>query len=503
MEKNLLCRIIVFLLLTCSSGNLLAQIPEGYYDSLKGKNGAALKDAVYEIIKDADVLTYGSGNGHTWWGFWITDRTSDGRFIDRYSAESEWPMSTSQGAVGSGMNIEHSFPKSWWGGSKNQAYQDLYNLMPCASKINSTKSNYPMGKVVSGDKGNGWTKVGDGSDGQKYWEPADEWKGDFARGYMYMATCYKNLTWQGNGLNILEQDDYPTLKQWAYELYIQWAKADKPTQLEITRNNAVSKIQGNRNPFVDFPNLMDYIWGDSINKPFDPATTECSANYTGGGDNPGGGDTPTDPTEESIQEYVFTSGDCGFTTETTTCPEGKTIWKVKEQYGWTGSSYFGSMQEGDARIVSPEIDLTGYSKASMSFEHAANKMNNAKPGDYFSVEIRHDGNTDVIGSELIKWPKGTVWTFNNSGDISLNEYAGKKIQIVFHYTGNTESAGTWEIKNLYVKGTKNATSIKTSMNDNSLGFELYTIDGRRLDNIAGYRGIVVVKQGDRTWKIAK
>ena len=489
--------------MACSNGNLLAQIPEGYYDSLKGKNGADLKNAVYEIIKDADVLTYGSGNGHTWWGFWITDRTSDGRFIDRYSAEDEWPMSTSQGATGSGMNIEHSFPKSWWGGSKNQAYQDLYNLMPCASKINSTKSNYPMGKVVSGDKGNGWTKVGDGSDGQKYWEPADEWKGDFARGYMYMATCYKNLTWQGNGVNILEQDDYPTLKKWAYELYIQWAKADKPTQLEITRNNAVSKIQGNRNPFVDFPNLMEYIWGDSINKAFDPATTECSANYTGGGDNPGGGDTPTDPTEESIQEYVFTSGDCGFMTETTTSPDGKTIWTLDKKFGWKGSSYFGSMQEGDARLISPEIDLTGYSKASMSFEHAANKMNDANPGDYFSVEIRHDGNTDVIGSELIKWPKGTVWTFNNSGDISLNEYAGKKIQIVFHYTGNTESAGTWEIKNLYIKGTKNATSIKTSMNDNTLGFELYTIDGRRLDNIAGYRGIVVVKQGDRTWKIAK
>ena len=58
------------------------------------------------------------------------------------------------------MNIEHSFPKSWWGKAQNQAYKDLYNLMPCESKINSTKSNYPMGEVVSGDKGNGFTKVG-------------------------------------------------------------------------------------------------------------------------------------------------------------------------------------------------------------------------------------------------------------------------------------------------------------------------------------------------------
>ena len=44
-----------------------AQIPEGYYDSLKGKKGAELKNAVYNIIKDANVLSYGSGYGKTWW----------------------------------------------------------------------------------------------------------------------------------------------------------------------------------------------------------------------------------------------------------------------------------------------------------------------------------------------------------------------------------------------------------------------------------------------------
>ena len=496
MRKTVLKQFLAFALVACSSATAMAQIPEGYYSSLKGKKGAELKNAVYEIIKDADVLDYGSGNRATWWGFWITDRTSDGRFIDRYSPESDWVQSTSQGKAGAGMNIEHSFAKSWWGKTKNQAYCDLYNLMPCESGINTKKSNYVMGKVTTASiADNGATKIGPCAWGCRAWEPADEWKGDFARGYMYMATCYQNLSWEQDGTNILTNGTYPTLKERAYKLYIQWAKADKPTQLEIRRNNAVSKIQGNRNPFVDFPNLMDYIWGDSIDYAFDPETTECSQNYKGG-------DTPTDPTEESIKEYVFTTGDCGFTTETTTCPEGKTIWNTNK-YGWVGSSYFGSKQEGDARIVSPEIDLTGYSKVSMNFEHAANKMDGAAPEDKFSVEIRHDGNTDIIGSELIKWPKGTVWTFNSSGDIPLNEYAGKKIQIVFHYTGDTESAGMWEIKNLYVKGTKSATSISGTPQDGSLGFTFYTLDGQRLDNIANYHGVVIVKQGDMTWKIAK
>lgn len=268
MRKKLLRLSLAFLVSVMPALPMLAQIPEGYYSSLKGKKGAELKTAIHDLIKKANVLSYGSGNGHTWWGFWSTDRDERGYFIDRYSSESEWEKSTSQGAVGAGMNIEHSFPKSWWGGATVQAYKDLYNLMPCKSKINSTKSNYPMGKVVSGDNGNGWTKVGKGTDGNNYWEPADLWKGDFARGYMYMATAYQDYNWKGDkALQILQQGDYPTLKEWAYTLYIQWAKADKPDALEIKRNNDVAKIQGNRNPYVDFPNLMEYVWGDSTNKP--------------------------------------------------------------------------------------------------------------------------------------------------------------------------------------------------------------------------------------------
>lgn len=244
MRKKLLRLSLAFLVSVMPALPMLAQIPEGYYSSLKGKKGAELKTAIHNIIKNAKVLEYGSGNGNTWWGFWSTDRDERGNFIDRYSSESEWVKSTSQGAAGAGMNIEHSFPKSWWGKAKLQAYKDLYNLMPCESRINSKKSNYPMGIVVSGDIGNGWTKVGEGTDGKKYWEPADPWKGDFARGYMYMATAYQDYNWSGNqALQILQQGDYPTLQKWAYTLYIQWAKADKPDAVEIKRNNDVAKIQ--------------------------------------------------------------------------------------------------------------------------------------------------------------------------------------------------------------------------------------------------------------------
>ena len=215
-----------------------AQIPDGYYSSLKGKKGAALKNAVYEVIKDANVLSYGSGSGHTWEGFYTTDRTDENMVIDRYSYEEHY-FGHIGSAVG-GMNIEHSFPKSWWGGSKNQAYQDLFNLMPSETTINSKKSNYPMGEVTSGDIGNGCTKVSNGNNGYKLWEPADQWKGDFARGYMYMATAYQNLNWSGTqALQILQQGEYPTLQKWAYTLYMKWARTDKVDELEIKRNDAV------------------------------------------------------------------------------------------------------------------------------------------------------------------------------------------------------------------------------------------------------------------------
>ena len=139
MRKKLLLWSLAIIASALPAIPSLAQIPDGYYNSLKGKKGAELKTAIYNIIKDAKVLGYGSGKGKTWWGFWDTDRDERGYFIDRYSAENEWEKSTSQGDVGTGMNIEHSFPKSWWGGASCQAYKDLYNLMPCEKTINTTK----------------------------------------------------------------------------------------------------------------------------------------------------------------------------------------------------------------------------------------------------------------------------------------------------------------------------------------------------------------------------
>lgn len=466
-----------------------AQIPLGYYDALKGKKGAELKNAVHQTIQKAHVLSYGSGKGHTWDGFYTTDRTDDGTVRDRYSNDRR-EFEDKVSAV-SGMNIEHSFPKSWWGGSKNQAYKDLYNLMPCEQKINSAKGNFPMGKVNNPKTNNGCTKVGTGSNGYTLWEPADKWKGDFARGYMYMATTYQNLNWKGDQAGqILQQGDYPTLRPWAYKLYLEWAREDKADDIETARNEAVSKIQGNRNPFVDFPNLMEYIWGDSVDYAFDPETTVKNTDYT-----PNGGTTPSE--DETVYHALFTEATGGFTTD-----NGE-IWKTNTKYGWTGKGFINNQKtEADASITSPEIDLTDYDEATLTFSHAVNFA--ASPADVLGVEVVSEGQTTRLTN--IQWPAGNNWNFQTSGEIALGNFNGKKIRIVFHYTSSTEEASTWEIKEMTITAKRKANSIDhvtTTESDFNpdLPYETYHLDGSKADKQAN--GIIIIKQGTKVWKIAR
>lgn len=175
---------------------------------------------------------------------------------------------------GNYMNREHAFPKSWWGGSTSvPAYTDLNHLYPSEAKANQAKSNYPLGEVITPKFDNGVVKVGIPTTGQgggagQVFEPNEEYKGDFARTYFYMVTTYQSLTWEPKNMYMLVQNDYPTLKTWAIDLLMRWHREDPVSEKEINRNEEVYKIQNNRNPFIDFPNLAEYIWGDKAGLKF-------------------------------------------------------------------------------------------------------------------------------------------------------------------------------------------------------------------------------------------
>lgn len=262
-----------------------------YASSLNGLKKEQLKEALHKLMDKKKVLPYGGGGKGTWWGFWYSDRDPQtNECYNRYSDKKFYFESTNTGKSIAGMNIEHSFPKSWWGGHKNDAWCDLYNLYPSDSHANSSKSNYVMGVVVNvkEEAGAGYDKVGTGyADGRlvNMWEPGDRFKGEFSRSYMYMATTYQNLSFVSEGANQLQTGAYPTLKKWSSDLFRQWSKNDRVDEMEIKRNEAVYKIQNNRNLFIDYPNLAEYVWGDSMDVEFNPyrsiTTASDDARYTG------------------------------------------------------------------------------------------------------------------------------------------------------------------------------------------------------------------------------
>lgn len=248
-----------------------SEAPEGYYKSLTGKSTSALKTALYEIINPhTQVSSYNALPSY----FRKTDvRPGTSFWWDMYS-DMDVDFNIQFGTY---MNREHSLPKSWWGGSTAiPAYVDLYHLYPGEAKANQAKSNYPLGEIAAGvtpSFNNGISKVGTGvnSGGAKYvFEPANEYKGDFARTYFYMVTCYQNLAWTTTWQ--VANGTYPTLQQWAIDLLLKWHRADPVSEKETARNEEVYKIQNNRNPFIDHPELAEYIWGNKKGEAYQPSS---------------------------------------------------------------------------------------------------------------------------------------------------------------------------------------------------------------------------------------
>ncbi len=243
-----------------------AQNPNGYYNSASGKKKEQLKTALHQIVRNHTVLDYGS----LWTVFRQTDQRPDGTVWDMYSNIVRTYSS-------SGLNREHSFPKSWWGGDVNAAYSDINHLYPSDATANSAKSNYPLGVVGSNPSfNNGVSKVGSntfpGYSGVVF-EPHDQYKGDFARAYFYMVTCYQDYYNKWSYLYMIDNNTYPVLKPWSVNMLLQWHRNDPVSQKELDRNEAVFRIQNNRNPFIDYPDLAEHIWGNKMEQEFVINTT--------------------------------------------------------------------------------------------------------------------------------------------------------------------------------------------------------------------------------------
>ena len=251
---------------------VFAEIPAGYYDDAVGKSGEDLQKSLSTILNDANDVGY---NG-LWNLYKTTDRRSDGKVWDMYSDVTNYTFGTDQcgsyGVEGDCYNREHSVPKSWFN-KQSPMVSDIWHVYPTDGKINGMRSNNPFGEVGSGassskNEFSKWGKcVTPGYSGTVF-EPNDEYKGDFARTYFYFATRYQSQINNWGGIFI---SSYPHIVGWQLNMLLRWHEQDPVSQKELDRNEAVyDSRQGNRNPFIDYPELVDLIFGDSRNIPFMP-----------------------------------------------------------------------------------------------------------------------------------------------------------------------------------------------------------------------------------------
>ncbi len=272
--KKICCMIAIALMSMAMPVKSISAIPANYYNSINGLADSDLKTALHKLIYNhTEVKSYNALPEYF-------------RTTDNYPGTDYWWDMYSDMQVsmyitfGTYMNREHCFPKSWWGGSTSTpAYVDLFHLYPSEAAANQAKSNYPLGEVVTSTFDNGVVKVGYATTGQgggssKVFQPNDIYLGDFARTYFYVVTCYQNLTWDSKYMYMVEQNTYPTLKPWAIDLLLKWHRADPVSEKEVDRNEAVYGFQGNRNPFIDHPELVEYIWGNKVGQKYTVGSSE-------------------------------------------------------------------------------------------------------------------------------------------------------------------------------------------------------------------------------------
>ncbi len=250
-------------------GNVTPTITEGYYTSLNGKSGATLKQAIQDIIADPAVVrahTYGDvteilkkadqnpQNSNEVWLMYKEINRAKFLFQDSGSGTGKW-------------NREHIFPQSRGGFSnatsdqadgiaifessnanmRQHGHSDAHHLRAEDAIENSTRNNKDFGPSdYNGFAGN-----------------LGSWKGDVARALFFMAVRY-------NGLELVEGNPTDNSANRIGDLttLLQWNQADPADDFEMNRNNYIQTWQMNRNPFIDMPELADYIWGANAGQTF-------------------------------------------------------------------------------------------------------------------------------------------------------------------------------------------------------------------------------------------
>ena len=217
------------------------------------------------------------------------------------------------------------------------------------------------------------------------------------------------------------------------------------------------------------------------------------------------GETAPEPeTPNAIFSESFATSLGDFTIEDVTLSEGVSyVWSYASGYGAKATAYVGGNHAAQSWLISPVIDLEGYKNVVLSFDQAVNYANGEEVAEACQVFAGVAGTAKdswINLSSKVNYPEGTNWTFVNSGEISLDELAGQKIQLGFLYTSTDAVSMTWEIKNLIVDGEEGEIDgVEGIEADINAPVEFFNLQGVRVANPDN--GIFIRRQGNKTSKV--
>ena len=256
-------------------GNISSTAPVGYYASLEGKSGNTLKQAIQAIIANPSVV-----RAHTYGDIINILKTADQNPLNSnqvWLIYTEQPRSKIDYQSGNSIigkwNREHIYCQS------RGNYGDLYNLPPDGINVWASTGPDDIGaglsdahhlRAVDGQENSSRNNRNYGVDyNGPTATPTSSWKGDVARACFYMAVRY-------NGLNVVNGNPNENIIGQIGDLttLLTWNHSDPKDDFELNRNNYIYTWQVNRNPFIDYPDLADYVFGANFGQTwFAPLST--------------------------------------------------------------------------------------------------------------------------------------------------------------------------------------------------------------------------------------
>ncbi len=191
-----------------------------------------------------------------------------------------------------GWNREHVWPKSLGGDSTNGGGADLHHIRPSDATVNSTRSNKKYGYANTGTAAYGSNPASGylGGYSSTYFEPLDNVKGDVARICLYVYVRWGS-EWGATDITKVFQ---------SVEVLLEWCELDPVDTWEMGRNEVVQSIQGNRNVFIDYPELAWTLFGEEVPDDMVTPSGEASNGSATSTQIP-----TTDPTEQPTETPVM------------------------------------------------------------------------------------------------------------------------------------------------------------------------------------------------------